>query len=201
MCCAGRSRFRSPVTNLTKEIVWADWRQSADPRTSRKARKTCSPCFNSIVELRISKRQGFTGPQKRCSGPTRIFNTGDRGVARRPRAALHSGPANEALSGSASGAGAPSRSRSRSGLLGIRDDVVVALAGRRRGAREVRSRRLRSRLELFEEPRGVPRSRSPRRPRHLRRHRNQTPVFYRAPKGVLRSHQDFQYGRSRRECL
>ena len=46
-----------------------------------------------------TKRQCFTGPQKRCSGPTRIFNTGDRGVARRPRAALHSGPANEALSG------------------------------------------------------------------------------------------------------
>src|ERR1019366_10243278 len=26
-----------------------------------------------------TKRQCFTGPQKRCSGPTRIFNTGDRG--------------------------------------------------------------------------------------------------------------------------
>src|ERR1035438_4350897 len=26
-----------------------------------------------------TKRQCFTGPEKWCSGPTRIFNTGDRG--------------------------------------------------------------------------------------------------------------------------
>ena len=120
------------------------------------------------------KTQCFTGPQKRCSGPTRIFNTGDRGVARRPRAALHSGPANEALS---------------------------RLGDRRRGAFEVAFWESRIPTRAREGPCGVPRRRSPRRPRHLRSHRNQTPVFYRAPKGVLRSHQDFQYGQSRRECL
>src|ERR1019366_6665338 len=117
-----------------------------------------------------TKRQCFTGPQKRCSGPTRIFNTGDRGVARRPRAALHSGPANEALS---------------------------RLGDRRRGAFEVAFWESRIPTRAREGPCGVPRRRSPRRPRHLRSHRNQTPVFYRAPKGVLRSHQAFQYVRSR----